>query len=195
MKNGGKKNTRGFTIIEVVLVLAIAGLIFIMVFVALPALQRSQRDTDRREDMMKFISQVKAYQQSNRGALPGSADNSVNTITNVTWSASMGGDANTWRGFYRDYLGEKYTDPDGKNYSLAVMKCPVRTEQSCNDTTNSRIKAALDGIYDTPFPNDYNILVVLQSTCNGDHTVATSNPRNISVLYRLEGAGVYCSST
>ena len=36
---------RGFTIIEVVLVLAIAALIFLMVFIALPALQASQRDT------------------------------------------------------------------------------------------------------------------------------------------------------
>ena len=39
----------GFTIIEVVLVLAIAGLIFLMVFIALPTLQRSQRDTQRRK--------------------------------------------------------------------------------------------------------------------------------------------------
>ena len=39
------KQKQGFTIIEVVLVLAIAALIFLMVFMALPALQRSQRDT------------------------------------------------------------------------------------------------------------------------------------------------------
>ena len=39
---------RGFTIIEVVLVLAIAALIFLMVFVALPALQASQRDSARK---------------------------------------------------------------------------------------------------------------------------------------------------
>ena len=43
----------GFTIIEVVLVLAIAGLIFLMVFLALPALQRSQRDTQRKNDMAR----------------------------------------------------------------------------------------------------------------------------------------------
>ena len=43
----------GFTIIEVVLVLAIAGLIFLMVFIAFPALQRSQRDTQRRNDLSK----------------------------------------------------------------------------------------------------------------------------------------------
>jgi hypothetical protein cdiviTM7_02704 len=40
-----KFQKNGFTIIEVVLVLAVAGLIFLMVFLALPALQRSQRDT------------------------------------------------------------------------------------------------------------------------------------------------------
>ena len=39
-----QQNKKGFTIIEVVLVLAIAGLIFLMVFVALPALQRGQRE-------------------------------------------------------------------------------------------------------------------------------------------------------
>ena len=42
---------RGFTIIEVVLVLAIAALIFLMVFIALPALQASQRDTARKNDV------------------------------------------------------------------------------------------------------------------------------------------------
>ena len=35
------KDAKGFTIIEVALVLAIAGLIFLVVFLALPALQRS----------------------------------------------------------------------------------------------------------------------------------------------------------
>ncbi|MBS7346174.1 MAG: type II secretion system protein, partial [Candidatus Sacchiramonaceae bacterium] len=42
-----KHKKYGFTIIEVVLVLAIAGLIFLVVFIALPALQRNQRDTQR----------------------------------------------------------------------------------------------------------------------------------------------------
>ena len=45
LKLNYSENKKGFTIIEVVLVLAIAGLIFLMVFLALPALQRSQRDS------------------------------------------------------------------------------------------------------------------------------------------------------
>lgn len=61
---------KGFTIIEVVLVLAIAGLIFLMVFIALPALQRGQRDTQRRDDVSKFVSQLTSYATNNRGALP-----------------------------------------------------------------------------------------------------------------------------
>ena len=36
------KKNKGFTIIEVVLVLAIAGLIFAMVFIALPSMQRGR---------------------------------------------------------------------------------------------------------------------------------------------------------
>ena len=47
---------KGFTIIEVVLVLAIAGLIFLMVFLALPALQRSQRDTQRKQDVAMVVT-------------------------------------------------------------------------------------------------------------------------------------------
>ena len=50
------KNKKGFTIIEVVLVLAIAGLIFLMVFIALPALQRSQRNTQREDDIARFLT-------------------------------------------------------------------------------------------------------------------------------------------
>ncbi|MDB5165151.1 MAG: hypothetical protein JWM00_41 [Candidatus Saccharibacteria bacterium] len=65
---------KGFTIIEVVLVLAIAGLIFLMVFIALPALQRSQRDTQRRNDLSRAQTAVNNYRTSNRNALPTVSD-------------------------------------------------------------------------------------------------------------------------
>lgn len=68
-----QQNKKGFTIIEVVLVLAIAGLIFLMVFVALPALQRGQRDSQRRSDISRFMSQINSYQTNNGGRVP-SAD-------------------------------------------------------------------------------------------------------------------------
>lgn len=68
--NVQNKDNKGFTIIEVVLVLAIAGLIFLMVFLALPALQRGQRDTQRKSDLARLQTAVDNYQTNNRKKLP-----------------------------------------------------------------------------------------------------------------------------
>ena len=79
----GKKNDSdlgGFTIIEVVLVLAIAGLIFLMVFIALPALQRAQRDTQRRDDLAKVSTALTQYQTNNNGRLPGASNHEAETV-------------------------------------------------------------------------------------------------------------------
>lgn len=64
---------KGFTIIEVVLVLAIAGLIFLIVFLALPQLQKSRRDTQRRNDLGRVMSSLETYAGSNSGAYPASS--------------------------------------------------------------------------------------------------------------------------
>lgn len=77
-----KEKAKGFTIIEVVLVLAIAGLIFLVVFLALPALQRGQRDQQRKQDLARFISQLVAYQSNNQGLLPTSYSSSSSFVTN-----------------------------------------------------------------------------------------------------------------
>ena len=58
---------KGFTIIEVVLVLAIAGLIFLMVFLALPALQRAQRDTQRKQDVAMVVTALHNWKANNQG--------------------------------------------------------------------------------------------------------------------------------
>ncbi|HRJ06666.1 MAG TPA: type II secretion system protein [Candidatus Saccharibacteria bacterium] len=63
-------NKKGFTIIEVVLVLAIAALIFLMIFIALPALQRGQRDTARKQDVGTVASAVNSYRSNHRGTVP-----------------------------------------------------------------------------------------------------------------------------
>ena len=60
------KNKKGFTIIEVVLVLAVAGLIFLMVFLALPALQRAQRDAARKQAIADIASQIITYYSNTR---------------------------------------------------------------------------------------------------------------------------------
>ena len=65
-----KGQQKGFTIIEVVLVLAIAALIFLMVFIALPALQRGQRDTARKQDANTVVTALNTWKGNHRGSMP-----------------------------------------------------------------------------------------------------------------------------
>lgn len=51
----------GFTIIEVALVLAVAGLVFLLVSLALPALQKSQRDTARKQTVSRVVAAIEQY--------------------------------------------------------------------------------------------------------------------------------------
>lgn len=92
-----KQTVKGFTIIEVVLVLAIAGLIFLMVFVALPALQAGQRDTARKNDASTVLSAVNTYVSGNRGAFPTTAQ-----LTGTTAAAAPHTGFNTPGSFARE---------------------------------------------------------------------------------------------
>lgn len=110
--------TKGFTIIEVVLVLAIAGLIFLVVFLALPALQRGQRDSQRKTDLGKFMSQVTAYQSNNQGGMPGTSAASWNTF--IGNYLTVGGAS-----FADPTSGSAYTIPASGGYNGAAPTSPV----------------------------------------------------------------------
>jgi prepilin-type N-terminal cleavage/methylation domain-containing protein len=53
-----KKDNKGFTIIEVLIVLAIGGLIMLIVFLAVPALQRNQRNSARNSDASRYSAAI-----------------------------------------------------------------------------------------------------------------------------------------
>lgn len=65
-----QKREQGFTIIEVLIVLAIAGLIMLVVFLAIPALQRNSRNNQRQTDVANLLGAVGEYVSNNNGALP-----------------------------------------------------------------------------------------------------------------------------
>ena len=107
-----------FTIIEVVLVLAIAGLIFLMVFIALPALQRNQRDTQRKNDIGRVLTALQSYQSNNRGSIPTSWESQLTTP-------------------YLRLDGDTFTDPSGIDYRLTSRTVadgkPTRRINSAGD--------------------------------------------------------------
>ena len=61
---------KGFTLIEIVLVLAIAAFIIALVFAALSGAQKSKRDTQRREDGSAFVAALESYSSNHTGAYP-----------------------------------------------------------------------------------------------------------------------------
>ena len=190
-------NTKqGFTIIEVVLVLAIAGLIFLMVFVALPALQRSQRDTARRNDLARVDTSTVQYQTNNQGTNGGS-----NLPTAGHWK-STDSDAfpsecsnNTACKFLRDYMNSgtagtnktnEFQDPDGTYYGMQIV--------NYGDATTNEVKLKYtdgDGYSYDDVEMDHIVYMVTGGQCEGEKVVESSK-RHFAILYRLEGAGTYC---
>lgn len=70
MKTRLTKPNRGFTIIEVMIVLAIAGLILAIVFIAVPQLQRNARDNARQNAVTRFKAELDTYASNNQGIYP-----------------------------------------------------------------------------------------------------------------------------
>ena len=171
-----KNNKKGFTIIEVVLVLAIAGLIFLMVFIALPALQRSQRNTRRRQDMSRILAAFNAYQANNNGNFPSSTEelNSTGTFASKGFSYKYvkGGDPNS----------DAFTDPDGSDYTFNSIY-----DWGASETPS----------YTPATDVDHNIGFHTTAKCSGNETTpvqkdTSGGKRSIAITYVLEGGAVYC---
>ncbi len=67
------KKDKGFTLIEIVLVLAIAGLLLVIIFLAVSGAQRSRRDSQRKNDNARLMAQIEAYAGNNGGVYPTTA--------------------------------------------------------------------------------------------------------------------------
>ena len=65
-----RKKSDGFTIVEVMIVLAIGALILLVVLLAVPALNRSKRNTQRKEDVSALLGGINEYITNNAGSLP-----------------------------------------------------------------------------------------------------------------------------
>lgn len=189
MKKRGLNRNDGFTIIEVALVLAIAGLIFMMIFIAAPALQRLARDATRQEDIYAIIKEIKAFQTNNRGALPSMPDTGIVT---AAAGGNAAGSADNWQSFYNEYLENDFVDPSGESYILNVRKCGGDiADSACKDAPGLADLVNANGL-------NYTMYIVTQAKCSGNEAtgvVASSNPRKFAILYRMEGSGTFCAGS
>ncbi|MBQ2695241.1 hypothetical protein IJG04_01215 [Candidatus Saccharibacteria bacterium] len=193
-----RQNTTGFTIIEVALVLGLAGLIFAMVFLILPTLWSAERDSERRDNVLTFIDTLKNFQSNNnRGALPSiSFDMGELKPVTITYSVAHSGDIKdndtTWAGFYKNYFLNTEDPLDG-NYTLKIYNCAqndstknLDLDQPCENPSESTILGENFG----------DLHIILGARCDGATAVASANSRKVAVLHKLEGSnGVYCANS
>ena len=68
------RKRKGFTLIEVVIVIAIGALIILVVLQAVSNAQESQRDSTRRQEGSQIVAALEQYAANNQGTYPGNAD-------------------------------------------------------------------------------------------------------------------------
>lgn len=184
----------GFTIIEVVLVLAIAGLIFLMVFIALPALQRSQRDTQRRNDYSMLSTAVSSYSTNNGGKIYKLAG--ATKLADATCTAAPGYGDTLASGALNPatYINSEGTDPNGYRYQLRACTFDGWNALSNKTPTGSESVGGST-------QNGSQVYVVIGANCdgseNGHEAPAKDTSSRAFVIYGyLEGGNqTYCASS
>jgi len=112
------KNKKGFTLIELVIVLAIAALILVGVLLAVQGAQRSRRDTQRKNDAGTIGTYLEQAASNHNGAYPNVAGG---------LSAAL---------FQTDYV-DLITDPDAGHYTASFTGAyNTCTTNPASDTVN-----------------------------------------------------------
>lgn len=119
--------------------LAIAALIFLMIFVALPALQRGQRDTARKEDVGAVASALNTFRSNNSGsfsAISSSQTNFQNNFVSKYIDKLSQYDATNVR------LSTSLTSDPGNNILVSFgAKCATDGSGDAESSTNNRLAA------------------------------------------------------
>ncbi|MBB1552004.1 type II secretion system protein [Candidatus Saccharibacteria bacterium] len=190
---------KGFTIIEVVLVLAIAGLIFLMVFLALPALQRSQRDTQRKQDVAMVVTALHNWKANNKGRsyeslgdsktkpLASSDEYDKENGLNVSVISIENNPLNNYIGFREDNDSNK----NDSSSSLSLNTSFIKTFKTRSDILRLKKEA---------FEEWRIMAVAINFGCNNIEILKNGNtavlkdkkPGTAAVVHFLESGGAYC---
>ena len=158
------KKDRGFTIIEVALVLAVAGLIFLVVFLAVPALQRNQRDDARKRDVSNIIGAIGAWSANNPGKRLGTGGNTVGYLDGAITGALVG----YFDGFSNSISGINIAD-------LPTSVTTARDIVAGDGATTDTIK------------------VFAGAKCVGVSQIQSASARQYAIIVQLEaGDAFYC---
>lgn len=132
------RRQKGFTLIEVIIVLAIAALIILVVLQAVAGAQKSQRDNTRKQESSRISSYLTQWSSNNNGKYPPSTDTLSTdlssydatligkyTLNNVTTAPTVGALCGTGSGNSvqpSDYIIDYMVNSSGYDYKLWVCQ-------------------------------------------------------------------------
>ncbi len=151
LKQFQKRRSDGFTIIEVLIVLAIAGLIMVVVFLAVPALQRSGRNNALNTDANNVLSAVGNYLSNNGGTTPTAITYTANKAT-IGTAATNQETASVGSGTANVTLNGT---PITKTSPIGTIQVVTGTTAVCNATGT--------GLSGSASPRSYAVLYVAES--------------------------------
>jgi prepilin-type N-terminal cleavage/methylation domain-containing protein len=176
LKKLNKKNKlpQGFTIIEVMIVLAIAGLMLVVVLIAIPQLQRNQRNSARKATLARITSEISNYSGNNNGQIPD--------------------DATSLTSFQTRYLDSiNIEDPSTGTAILLILNNSILVDGAVPNLSSEVAKIDDDGAVSDA---GGDLGVAYYSTameCDGEAVAAVSGgSRNFAVVTVLEGGAIYC---
>lgn len=128
-----KSQSEGFTIIEVMIVLAIAALILLIVLLAVPALQRNARNTAIKNDAGNVVAGINEFRSNNDGANPTAVAGTGGT---VAISSTVLGTAPT-----NAKVQANTTVDNAASVTPAIGTISVTISKRCDGSTNARAAA------------------------------------------------------
>jgi prepilin-type N-terminal cleavage/methylation domain-containing protein len=168
-----KKLNEGFTIVETLIVLAIAALIITIVLIAVPDLQRSSRNTGIYHDAQNVASAVQTYEGNNEGALPYTTGSGQITATTGSVVVGVSGAGAT--------AAAHVQKADTVYYNVGAL-----TTLTFTGTASATSMAIGEIVIDS------------NATCPATlgHKISTTggNKRSVAVLYPIEGTSTATSS-
>jgi len=166
-----QQKEKGFTIIEVMIVLAIGGLIMAVVLVAVPQLQRSQRNSAATAVLDRVFTEIQNYSTNNGGEYPNSNTERDNFCTRYLGKTSC-----------FNFTGEEFiNDPRTGN---GVWFWWVFNRNSGPATLPD------DG--DARGITFYSANAGAGFSCNGEFIAAGTGARSVAAVIPLEGGAFAC---
>ncbi|HEX7633097.1 MAG TPA: type II secretion system protein [Candidatus Saccharimonadales bacterium] len=177
LKKLQKNKSEGFTIIEVMIVLAIAGLILLIVFLAIPALQRSQHNTQRKNDAASVSAAIANFLSNNGGQVPSTVSGDGTNTNNLVIRRGATGNSETAKlGFYTTATSATAGASSGNVFISTVAAAPTMTN-------NNGAAASATNV------TNNSLAIVVGVGCNDTQTgPGTVNARTAAVFYNTESA-------